>query len=254
MGQQAEDRAQTVGRALGRARAGPRRASCAARRRPGARDTPPGNPARSPPASSRPGPAPRTRSPPARPRASGRAARRPFRRSERSGPPPRRRPVMRTTRATCLGSSGSVSRATMWCSDPDPRRASSQAGPPASARAPAATPSETVTIATRMLTRATIDRPWRLLRPPRTASPEPPALGDRPLQPALRLLHARGRVRLAAARGHPPLRGDRPARRRLRRPRRRPRPADGRRAARAARPARLVSILAGKIALIRTSR
>ena len=44
---------------------------------------------------------------------------------------------------------------------------------------------------------------------------EPAAVGHRPLQPALRVLHAGGGLRLAAARGPPALRGDQHARRRL---------------------------------------
>ena len=54
-------------------------------------------------------------------------------------------------------------------------------------------------------------------RQPRPPSPQPPPLGHRPLQPALQLLHARAGVRVAAARGHPPLRGNRDPRRRLHR-------------------------------------
>ena len=42
---------------------------------------------------------------------------------------------------------------------------------------------------------------------------EPPDLGHRPVQPALPVLHAGAGLRLAAARGHPRLRGDRAARR-----------------------------------------
>ena len=46
-------------------------------------------------------------------------------------------------------------------------------------------------------------------RPSPTPAPQPAALGHRPLQPALQLLHAGGGVRVAAARGHPGLRRDR---------------------------------------------
>ena len=59
----------------------------------------------------------------------------------------------------------------------------------------------------------------------RAAAPQPAPVGHRPLQPALPLLHAGGRLRLAAARERCSLRGNRGARRRLRRARRRSRPA-----------------------------
>ncbi len=77
------------------------------------------------------------------------------------------------------------------------------------------------------------------------AAPQPPDLGHGPVQPALRLLHARGGLRLAAAAGHPPLRGDRPSRRRVHGTGRRPRPAHRRRAPRAPgpRPPRLDPLL-----------
>ena len=75
---------------------------------------------------------------------------------------------------------------------PELRRASSHAGPPRSVRAPAATPSDTVddrhadahaaNIAARMALADTLGRPLA----------QPAALGHRPVQPALRLLHAGG--------------------------------------------------------------
>ena len=49
----------------------------------------------------------------------------------------------------------------------------------------------------------------------RPAARHVPPLGDRPLQPSVPLLHARRRLRLAAARGPADLRGDRPGRRLL---------------------------------------
>ena len=49
-----------------------------------------------------------------------------------------------------------------------------------------------------------------------TSPPEPPDLGDRPLQHALPVLHAGGGVRLAAAGIDPDVRGDRPTGRHLR--------------------------------------
>ena len=51
----------------------------------------------------------------------------------------------------------------------------------------------------------------------RPAAPQPAALGHRPLQSALPLLHARGRVPLAAARGRPHVRRDQPPRGSVRR-------------------------------------
>src|SRR5205823_1775358 len=71
----------------------------------------------------------------------------------------------------------------------------------------------------------------------RSSPQEPSRLGHRSVQPALSVLHARGGLRLAPARGDPPLRGDRRARRRLRGSRRGQDQSHGGRAAAAARPA-----------------
>ena len=65
----------------------------------------------------------------------------------------------------------------------------------------------------------------------RPAARQPPAVGHRPLQSALPLLHAGGRVPLAAARGRADVRGDQPAGGSVRRGRRRSAAADRRRAA-----------------------
>ena len=72
----------------------------------------------------------------------------------------------------------------------------------------------------------------------RPAAEKSAAVGHRPLQPALQLLHARSRVRLAAAPRHPAVRRDEHAGRRVRAGGRRSRPAHRRRAAAAARFAR----------------
>src|SRR4029077_19356839 len=55
-------------------------------------------------------------------------------------------------------------------------------------------------------------------RPPRSPVAESSALGDRPLQPAVCLLHARAGLRLAATRRRPAVRRDGGARRCLPRP------------------------------------
>ena len=59
--------------------------------------------------------------------------------------------VSRMARAICCRSSARIWRDTISCAIPDARRASSQAGPPRSSRSPAATPSDTVMIATRIV-------------------------------------------------------------------------------------------------------